>query len=111
MFKPERRKRTIFLSAVGFVVAVTSGVVIWSTVAGADTRSEPAASASRRTLKSKAVSKLAAESSYSSIRGKELRGGRGQIKGKIIPIGGGDDVWTSPGSVDTGTVRRLAVFD
>lgn len=41
MLKPERRTRTILLGAIA-VAAAASGLVIWSTVAGANPKSEPA---------------------------------------------------------------------
>jgi hypothetical protein len=89
---PDIKKRAVLLSALVFVVVAGSGVVIWATVAGANSRSEPAVFAKELVLKGETVSKLAAEASHSSIRGNELKGARGKLKGKTVFLNGNASV-------------------
>jgi hypothetical protein len=89
MFRRGKR-RAVLTSGAALVAAVTVGVVIWSAVAGANTKSEPAAFAAKGSFKIRNTSTLSAESAQSSLQGTEFKGGRGLSKGKQVKIGGID---------------------
>jgi hypothetical protein len=88
MFRRGKR-RAVLMSGAALVVVATS-IVIWSSVAGADPKSEPATFAVRGNFNIDNTSTLSAQSVRSSLQGTEFTGGYGRSKGKHVTIGGND---------------------
>jgi hypothetical protein len=100
-----KRRRTVLAGAIVLGAAASAAGMIWLSAAGAGSAPEPAALATKGTFKSEQVASLAAESTYSSIRGSELEISRGESAGTQDRIGGGEEVIAAI----TGSLTPVAV--